>query len=308
MAALPLFQSEVPGYPRRQGKVRDVYDLGDRLVIVASDRLSAFDWVMPTPIPDKGRILTQLSLFWFQYLQMPNHVLSTDLSEMGPAFVALQEQLEGRTMMVKKATVVPIECVARGYLAGSGWKEYQQSQTVCGIPLPPGLQQASPLPEPIFTPATKAETGHDENISFSSMVTAVGETLAQTLKAKTLAIYQKAASYAQSKGIILADTKFEFGMVLYEKNWQGESPIDPILIDEVLTPDSSRYWPQASYRPGISPPSYDKQFVRDWLETTSWDKNSPPPQLPSEVVVRTRAKYVEAYEKLTGKRWSEIHG
>lgn len=294
MAALPLFQSDVPGYPRRQGKVRDVYDLGDRLVIVASDRLSAFDWVMPTPIPDKGRILTQLSLFWFNHLNVPNHVLSTDLKEMDKPFLDRRDQLEGRTMMVKKAQVVPIECVARGYLAGSGWKEYQKRQTVCGIPLPKGLQQASQLPAPIFTPATKAETGHDENISYEVMARTVGEKLANTLKQSTLDIYSKAAAYAQSKGIILADTKFEFGTLP-----DGEI----ILIDEVLTPDSSRYWPQSSYRPGISPPSYDKQFVRDWLETTTWDKNSPPPALPDEVVARTRAKYVEAYEVLTGKKW-----
>ncbi len=294
MAALPLFQSDVPGYPRRQGKVRDVYDLGDRLVIIASDRLSAFDWVMPTPIPDKGRILTQLSLFWFNLLNVPNHVLSTDLNDMGKPFVECREQLAGRTMMVKKAQVVPIECVARGYLAGSGWKEYQKSQTACGIPLPKGLQQASQLPAPIFTPATKAETGHDENISYEVMAKAVGEKLANTLKQSTLDIYQRAAAYAQSKGIILADTKFEFGTLP-----DGEI----ILIDEVLTPDSSRYWPQSSYQPGSSPPSYDKQFVRDWLETTTWDKNSPPPALPDEVVARTRAKYVEAYEVLTGKRF-----
>lgn len=294
MAAAPLFQSEIPGFPRRQGKVRDVYDLGDRLVIVASDRLSAFDWVMPTPIPDKGRILTQLSLFWFNLLNVPNHVISTDLNDMGKAFVDRKEQLAGRTMMVKKATVVPIECVARGYLAGSGWKEYQKSQTVCGIALPKGLQQASPLPHPIFTPATKAETGHDENISYEVMVEAVGEKLANTLKESTLDIYSKAAAYAQSKGIILADTKFEFGTLP-----DGEI----ILIDEVLTPDSSRYWPKTSYQPGSSPPSYDKQFVRDWLETTTWDKNSPPPALPDEVVARTRAKYVEAYEVLTGTKW-----
>ncbi len=296
MAEQALFQSDVPGYPRRQGKVRDVYDLGDRLVIVASDRLSAFDWVMPTPIPDKGRILTQLSLFWFNYLKVPNHILSTNLKDMGPAFVEKREQLEGRTMMVKKAKVVPIECVARGYLAGSGWKEYQKSQTVCGIPLPVGLQQASPLPHAIFTPATKAETGHDENISYDQMAQAVGEKLANTLMQSTLDIYCQAAAYSHTKGIILADTKFEFGTL-------PDGSI--ILIDEVLTPDSSRYWPKVSYRPGISPPSFDKQFVRDWLETTTWDKNSPPPMLPEEVVKRTREKYVEAFEVLTGKRFSE---
>ena len=296
MAEQALFQSDVPGYPRRQGKVRDVYDLGDRLVIVASDRLSAFDWVMPTPIPDKGRILTQLSLFWFNYLKVPNHILSTNLKDMGPAFVEKREQLEGRTMMVKKAKVVPIECVARGYLAGSGWKEYQKSQTVCGIPLPVGLQQASPLPHAIFTPATKAETGHDENISYDQMAQAVGEKLANTLMQSTLDIYSQAAAYSQTKGIILADTKFEFGTL-------PDGSI--ILIDEVLTPDSSRFWPKVSYSPGISPPSFDKQFVRDWLETTTWDKNSPPPMLPEEVVKRTREKYVEAFEELVGKRWSQ---
>lgn len=298
MAEQALFQSEVPGFPRRQGKVRDVYDLGERLVIVASDRISAFDWVMSTPIPDKGRILTQLSLFWFDYLDVPNHVLTTDLKEMGPAFFERRDQLEGRTMMVKKARVVPIECVARGYLAGSGWKEYQKSQTICGIPLPQGLLQASPLPTPIFTPATKAETGHDENISFEEMATTTGEKLANTLKQKTLDIYSRAADYAKTKGIILADTKFEFGILPSDA-----ASSEPILIDEVLTPDSSRYWPQSSYQPGTSPLSFDKQFVRDWLETTAWNKNSLPPRLPDEVITRTRAKYVEAYEELTGKRW-----
>jgi phosphoribosylaminoimidazole-succinocarboxamide synthase len=294
MVGPALFQSEVPGFARRQGKVRDVYDLGDRLVIIASDRLSAFDWVMPTPIPDKGRILTQLSLFWFDYLQVPHHLISTELEDMGPAFVKQRDMLEGRAMLVKKTQVVPIECVARGYLAGSGWKEYQKSQTVCGIPLPAGLKQASALPEPIFTPATKAETGHDENISFEVMANTVGRELAETLRRKTLDIYTCAASFAKSRGILLADTKFEFGILP-----TGEL----ILIDEVLTPDSSRYWPQTSYQEGISPPSYDKQFVRDWLETTSWDKNSPPPALPAEVVEKTRAKYIEAYEKLTGGRY-----
>jgi phosphoribosylaminoimidazole-succinocarboxamide synthase len=300
MAGPVLFQSQVPGFPRRQGKVRDVYDLGTELVIIASDRLSAFDWVMPTPIPDKGRILTQLSLFWFDYLGVPNHLLSTSINDMPKVFADQREVLEGRTMLVKKTQVVPIECVVRGYLAGSGWKEYQSHGTVCGIPLPKGLQQASQLPEPLFTPATKAETGHDENISFEVMAKVTGIKLATTLKEKTLAIYQKAAEYAKSKGIILADTKFEFGIPMGR---EGETPAEPILIDEVLTPDSSRYWPMTSYQVGISPPSFDKQFVRDWLETTTWDKNSPPPALPDDVVHKTRAKYIEAYEKLTGKRW-----
>lgn len=297
MAGVPLFQSDIPGYPRRLGKVRDVYDLGDRLVIVASDRLSAFDWVMPTPIPDKGRILTQLSLFWFEYLGVPNHLISTNVKEMPKAFAEREEQLAGRTMLVRKTQVVPIECVARGYLAGSGWKEYLKSRTVCGIPLPAGLLQASRLPEPLFTPATKAETGHDENISYEVMAQQVGDKLAATLKQKTLDIYQRAAEYSQSKGIILADTKFEFGLL------PGEE--EPILIDEVLTPDSSRYWPMSSYQTGISPPSFDKQFVRDWLETTSWDKNSPPPALPDEVVKQTRAKYMEGYERVTGRKFVE---
>ncbi|MBL8825240.1 MAG: phosphoribosylaminoimidazolesuccinocarboxamide synthase [Planctomycetia bacterium] len=295
MAGVPLFQSDIPGYPRRQGKVRDVYDLGDRLVIVASDRLSAFDWVMPTPIPDKGRILTQLSLFWFEYLGVPNHLISTNVKEMPRAFADREDELTGRTMLVKKTQVVPIECVARGYLAGSGWKEYLKSRTVCGIPLPAGLLQASRLPEPLFTPATKAETGHDENISYEVMAQQVGDKLAATLKQKTLDIYQRAAEYSQSKGIILADTKFEFGLLPDEE--------EPILIDEVLTPDSSRYWPMSSYQTGISPPSFDKQFVRDWLETTSWDKNSPPPALPGDIVRKTRTKYLEAYEVLTGRKW-----
>lgn len=295
MAGVPLFQSDITGYPRRQGKVRDVYDLGDRLVIVASDRLSAFDWVMPTPIPDKGRILTQLSLFWFEYLGVSNHLISTNVKEMPKAFAEREEELAGRTMLVRKTQVVPIECVARGYLAGSGWKEYLKSRTVCGIPLPAGLLQASRLPEPLFTPATKAETGHDENINYDVMAKQVGDKLAATLKQKTLDIYQRAAEYSQSKGIILADTKFEFGLL------PGEE--EPILIDEVLTPDSSRYWPMSSYQTGISPPSFDKQFVRDWLETTSWDKNSPPPTLPEEIVGKTRTKYLEAFEVLTGRKW-----
>ncbi len=295
MAGSTLFQSEVPGFPRRQGKVRDVYDLGDQLVIVASDRLSAFDWVMPTPIPDKGRILTQLSLFWFDYLGVPNHLISTDLNDMPKPFAERAEQLAGRTMLVKKTQVVPIECVARGYLAGSGWKEYQAHSTVCGIPLPKGLKQASQLPEPLFTPATKAETGHDENISFEVMVKETGSKLANTLKEKTLDIYRRAAAFTETKGIMLADTKFEFGLLPNQE--------EPILIDEVLTPDSSRYWPMSSYQTGISPPSFDKQFVRDWLETTTWDKNSPPPVLPAEVVEKTRAKYIEGYERVTGRKW-----
>jgi phosphoribosylaminoimidazole-succinocarboxamide synthase len=295
MAGAALFHSEVPGIPFRRGKVRDVYDLGDRLVIVASDRLSAFDWVLPTPIPDKGKLLTQLTLFWLDLLKVPNHLISTDLDDMGPAFTNQREQLQGRTMLVRKATVVPIECVARGYLAGSGWKEYQQTGKVCGVPLPAGLKQAAQLPAPIFTPATKAEHGHDENISFDVMTRSVGSGMAAQLKKLTLETYARAAEYASTRGILIADTKFEWGRL-------PDGSV--LLIDEVLTPDSSRFWPQTEYRVGISPPSFDKQFVRDWLETTTWDKNSPPPSLPGEVVAKTRAKYVDAYERLTGKRWS----
>ncbi len=286
----PLLQSDVPGYPCRRGKVRDVYDLGDRLVIVATDRISAFDWVLPTGIPDKGRILTALSLFWFDLLGEANHLLGTDLAAMGPAFAERAEQLTGRTVLVRKASVVPIECVVRGYLAGSGWKEYRAGGSVCGVALPAGLQQSQQLPEPIFTPATKEEVGHDVNISFAEMAARIGGELADTLRRRSLAIYRRAAEYARTRGIIIADTKFEWGLLPH-----GEL----ILVDEVLTPDSSRFWPEEGYRVGLSPPSYDKQFVRDWLEQTTWDKNSPPPQLPDEVVEKTRAKYVEAFERLT---------
>jgi phosphoribosylaminoimidazole-succinocarboxamide synthase len=288
----PLFQSAVPGIPCRRGKVRDVYDLGDRLVLVATDRLSAFDWVLPSPIPDKGRILTALTCFWLDLLGMPHHLLSTDLADMGPAFVAQREQLEGRSCLVRKTRVIPVECVARGFLAGSGWKEYQAGGTVCGLPLPPGLRQAERLPEPIFTPATKEETGHDQNIDFDTFVERVGPDLAVTLRERTLTLYQRGADHARSRGILLADTKFEWGTLA-----TGEL----ILIDEVLTPDSSRFWPADAYHAGASPPSFDKQFVRDWLESTTWDKNSPPPPLPQEVVDKTRARYVEAFERLTGQ-------
>ena len=294
----PLLRSQVSAYPCRRGKVRDVYDLGDRLVLVATDRLSAFDWVLPTPIPDKGHVLTALTLFWLDFLRVPNHLLSTDLAAMGPAF-AVHPELAGRTCLVRKANVVPIECVVRGYLAGSGWKEYQQSGTVCGLALPSGLRQSERLPEPIFSPATKEESGHDQNISFERMAILVGRELAETLRARSLDVYGRAAEHASSRGLILADTKFEWGHAP-----GGEL----LLIDEVLTPDSSRYWPADSYRIGVSPPSYDKQFVRDWLEASGWDKNSPPPPLPDEVVERTRQKYREAYERLTGRPFEGERG
>ncbi|HMP04523.1 MAG TPA: phosphoribosylaminoimidazolesuccinocarboxamide synthase [Gemmatales bacterium] len=287
-----VLRTAIAGYPRREGKVRDIYDLGDHLLIVATDRISAFDWVLPTPIPDKGRILTQLSLFWFEFLGVPHHVLATDLADLPPECAAHADQLRGRSMLVRKTEVVPIECVARGYLAGSGWKEYQQSQSVCSLPLPAGLLQADRLPRTLFTPATKAQTGHDENISFAEMSERIGADLADDLRQRTLAIYERAAAHAESRGILLADTKFEFGRLP-----TGEV----ILIDEVLTPDSSRYWPKDRYQPGQSPPSFDKQFVRDWLETTTWDKNSPPPELPPEIVGQTREKYLEALRRLSGR-------
>ncbi|MHB1423981.1 MAG: phosphoribosylaminoimidazolesuccinocarboxamide synthase [Gemmataceae bacterium] len=290
-----LSHSDIPGYPCRRGKVRDVYDLGDRLVLVAADRISAFDWVLPTAIPDKGRVLTALTLFWFRYLDVPNHLLSTDLADMGAAFAENADELAGRTCLVRKASVVPIECVVRGYLAGSGWKEYQQRGTACGISLPRGLAQSARLPEPIFTPATKEESGHDQNISFAEMTDRIGSELALNLRQRSLAIYERAAEHARSRGLILADTKFEWGLLP-----DGEI----ILIDEVLTPDSSRFWPAEQYREGVNPPSFDKQFVRDWLESTGWDKNSPPPPLPPDVVERTAAKYREAYERLTGQLFS----
>ncbi len=290
-----LLHSDVPGYPCRRGKVRDVYDLCDRLVIVATDRISAFDWVLPTAIPGKGRVLTALTLFWLDRLGVPNHLLSTNLAEMGSAFAERAADLSSRTCLVRKASVVPIECVARGYLAGSGWKEYRTNGTVCGVALPPGLAQSARLPEPIFTPATKEESGHDQNISFEDMAQRIGVELATTLRQRSLDVYRRAAEHAVERGLILADTKFEWGLL-------PDGQI--ILIDEVLTPDSSRFWPADEYREGISPPSFDKQFVRDWLETTGWDKNSPPPELPPYVAERTAAKYREAYERLTGEKLS----
>ncbi len=292
MSASVLLDSRIPDVPCRRGKVRDVYDLGDRLVIVATDRVSAFDWVMPTGIPDKGRVLTAMTVFWFDFLGVPNHFLSTDLNEMGPAFTEQADVLAGRTMLVRKAQVVPIECVARGYLAGSGWKEYSQSGTVCGVPLPAGLREADALMKPIFTPATKEETGHDINISFERMTQITGREAAKELRTRTLDIYTRAAAYTRGRGILLADTKFEWGRLP-----DGEL----ILIDEVLTPDSSRFWPLDAYRPGSNPPSFDKQYLRDWLETTGWDKNCPAPDLPAEVVEQTRAKYLEAFQRLTGR-------
>ncbi len=288
MNAEPLLRTDVPDFPCYRGKVRDVYDLGDRLLVVATDRISAFDWVMPSGIPGKGRLLTAMTRFWLDWLGVPNHWLSDRLADFPEPFRT--EAFEGRSMLVRKTEVVPIECVARGYLAGSGWKEYRQSGTVCGVPLPSGLRESDRLPDPIFTPATKAEQGeHDENISFERMAHAVGSELAATLRDRTLAIYRRASAYALDRGVIIADTKLEWGTLP-----TGEI----ILIDEVLTPDSSRFWPADGYRPGSAPPSFDKQYLRDWLETTGWDKASPPPALPAEVIERTAAKYREALERL----------
>jgi phosphoribosylaminoimidazole-succinocarboxamide synthase len=285
-----LLHSDLPGIPVRRGKVRDVYDFGDRLLFVATDRISAFDWILPTGIPDKGRILTQISRFWFARLGVKHHLLEQSIDQLPLPNGVDVAAFRDRSLVVRKTQVFPIECVVRGYLAGSGWKEYRQHGTVCGIQLPAGLIEAAQLPEPIFTPATKAETGHDENISFDQAAEIVSHPVAEQLRSLSLQIYRDAAEYARSRGIIIADTKFEFGVV------DGEI----LLIDEVLTPDSSRFWPVDSYRPGGSPPSFDKQFVRDWLETTTWDKNSPPPEVPAEIVAKTRAKYLEAYERLTG--------
>jgi phosphoribosylaminoimidazole-succinocarboxamide synthase len=288
-----LLRSDIPGVPCRRGKVRDVYDLGDKLVLVATDRISAFDHVLPTGIPDKGRVLTALTLFWLDFLRVPNHLLETDPRRMGAPFSEHQEELSGRSCLVNKALVAPVECVVRGYLAGSGWKEYAVGGTVCGAPQPPGLRLAEKLPEPIFTPATKEESGHDQNIPFAVMAQRIGAALADELRARSLDVYSRASAYAEQKGILLADTKFEWGTLPDGR---------VILVDEVLTPDSSRFWPADGYRVGENPPSFDKQYVRDWLESTGWDKNSPPPELPPEVVLRTREKYLEAYERLTGKR------
>ncbi|MGD0897960.1 MAG: phosphoribosylaminoimidazolesuccinocarboxamide synthase [Thermoguttaceae bacterium] len=288
-----VLQTSLPNLPVRRGKVRDVYDLGDRLLLVSTDRLSAFDWVLPTGIPDKGQVLTRIAAFWFDRLGEPNHVITTDVARMDLPPDIDRRELAGRSTLCRKATVVPIECVVRGYLAGSGWQEYQRSGTVCGIRLPNGLVESSRLPGPIFTPATKAETGHDENISLEQAAGIVGRPMAEELRRRSLDVFRRGAEYALQRGIIIADTKFEFGQV------DGGL----LLIDEVLTPDSSRFWPADQYAAGRSQPSFDKQFVRDWLSASGWDKNSPPPALPDDIVAKTRAKYVEAFERLTGRKF-----
>ncbi|QDV27059.1 phosphoribosylaminoimidazolesuccinocarboxamide synthase [Aureliella helgolandensis] len=279
-------------YPRRQGKVRDVYDLGTSLLIVSTDRISAFDWILPGGIPRKGVVLTQISRFWFERLQVEHHLLSTDLPADLDVTGEQRAELADRVMVTKKAQVVPYECVVRGFLEGSGWLEYQQTGKVCGVPLPAGLRQCDRLPEPIFTPATKAEAGHDENVSFETMAADIGLELATELREKSLDVYRQGAQWAESKGIIIADTKFEWG-------WSDDRLI---LIDEVLTPDSSRFWPADSYTPGRSQLSFDKQFVREWLMESDWDRNSPPPALPPEVIAQTSQKYESVYSLLTSRQ------
>jgi phosphoribosylaminoimidazole-succinocarboxamide synthase len=290
-----LWETNLPGiHFLNRGKVRDLYEVGGQLLLVATDRLSAFDVVLPTPIPDKGRVLTQLSLFWFNLLRdvVPNHVLTaTDFSG---ELAAHRAQLEGRAMLCKKTRPLPIECVVRGYLSGSGWKDYRATGKVCGIALPAGLRESERLPEAIFTPSTKATTGHDENISFDGAVSLVGAELAEKVRSISLEIYRRAVAYAEPRGIILADTKFEFGLLNDELIW----------IDEALTPDSSRFWPAEGYQPGRAQPSYDKQYVRDYLERIGWNKQPPGPSLPSDVVAATREKYREAYRQLTGHELS----
>jgi phosphoribosylaminoimidazole-succinocarboxamide synthase len=294
MTQEPLLRLELPGLAKlKSGKVREVFDLGDRLLFVASDRISAFDCIMPNGVPRKGEVLTQISHFWFDQTEslVPNHRLARAEDPLPAVLQPYAERLGRRSMQVRKAQPLAIECVVRGYLAGSGWKEYQSSQTVCGIKLPPGLKESSELPEPIFTPATKAETGHDENIPFERAAEIVGPAIAGQARDLSLRIYKQAREYARTRGIIIADTKFEFGLA------DGQL----ILIDEVLTPDSSRFWPAGQYQPGKSQPSFDKQFVRDYLETLDWNKTPPAPALPPEVVAKTTAKYLEAYQRLTGK-------
>jgi len=286
-----LLKAELPGLKHvSSGKVRDMFDLGDSLLIVTTDRLSAFDVIMANGIPYKGKVLNRISEFWFNFLDVPHHMITCEVDEMPAAVKKHAKVLRDRAMLVKKAKPFPVECVARGYLIGSGWKDYQESGAVCGIKLPPGLKQASKLDRPIFTPATKAVTGHDENIGFDVVAKTLGKETATRLHDLTLAIYGKAAGYAETKGVILADTKFEFGMV--------DDKIT--LIDEALTPDSSRYWPKSGYKVGISPPSFDKQFVRDYLEEIKFNKKPPGPELPDKIVKKTSEKYLEAFKILTG--------
>ena len=304
ISTAPLLETSFPDLNLHgRGKVRDIYQVGDQLLLVATDRISAFDYVLGSGIPDKGKVLTQLSAFWFERMGalVPHHMITIDTAEFPSALQPHAGTLRGRSMLCRRTRPIPIECVARGYLSGSGWKEYQKTGRVCGIALPKGLKESDRLPEPIFTPATKADTGHDENISEARAAAIVGEATLARLKALTLAIYARGVEHAASRGIILADTKFEFGITT-----NGEAD-EIILIDEVMTPDSSRFWPADGWQPGRPQPSFDKQYVRDWLTSpaSGWDRHSgePPPELPPDVVERTRAKYVEAYERLTGRRF-----
>jgi len=290
----PVLTTNLPGFLRHQGKVRDIYDLGDHLLLVASDRISAFDVVMREPIPDKGRILTALSAFWFRHLAdvVPNHLISLKVEDFPATLHPFKEMLAGRTMLVRKCQPLPVECIPRGYLSGSGWVEYQQTGAIGGLKLPPGLVESQQLPEAVFTPSTKAELGvHDENISFNRVTATIGADLAARVRDLSLTLYRRALAWAEPRGIIIADTKFEFGLA------NGEL----LLIDEVLTPDSSRFWPQEDYRPGGPQKSYDKQYLRDYLESLGWDKKPPPPPLPPEVIANTRARYVQALKVLTGE-------
>lgn len=293
-----VLQTFIPGIPCRRGKVRDVYDFGDRLLIVATDRISAFDHILPNGIPNKGAVLTAMSGFWFERLNVRHHLISTCLQDVPLPEGCDRESLRGRSMVVRKTNVIPVECVVRGFLAGSGWKEYRKSGSVCGLTLPPGLQESSRLPETIFTPATKAESGHDENISFAKMCTDIGTDLAVRLRDLSLSIYEQGVRFAETRGILIADTKFEFGIC----------DDDILLIDEVMTPDSSRFWPADQYAAGRSQSSFDKQFVRDWLESSGWDKESDPPELPETVVTRTSERYIEAFERLTGQPFHALTG
>ncbi len=288
-------QTELPLQVFKKGKVRDVYGVNDKLLLIVTDRISAFDVVLPNPIPHKGACLTQISKFWFDFFKdiVPSHMITTEVNQFPESLHAYEEMLKGRSMLVKKAKVFPVECIVRGYISGSAWKSYKKDGTVCGIQLPTGMKESEQFDEPLFTPSTKADTGHDINISFEKMEEIIGEDAAEEIKRLSLTIYDIASNYALEKGIIIADTKFEFGRIN-----------DRIaIVDELLTPDSSRFWPADQYEPGKSQPSFDKQYVRDYLSTTGWDKHSSPPQLPEEVVTGTQRRYQEAYEKLTGKNF-----
>ena len=293
-----ILKTEITDFPATHGKVRDIYDLGSELLIVATDRISAFDVIMPNGIPDKGKILTQMSLFWFDLisskLSVKHHLISAKLADFPAPFQAQPEVFASRSMLVKKADVLPVECVVRGYLAGSGWKDYQATGKICGIDLPAGLKQCEKLPQPIFTPATKATSGHDENIPFEEAVKAAGADVASALRDNSIELYKTAADYAASRGVIISDTKFEW----------GQTADGLILVDEILTPDSSRFWPADDYEAGRDQDSFDKQFVRNYLETCDWDKTPPSPELPDDIVSATREKYLDAFRKLTGKEFA----